>query len=168
MTADVRTASPRHPLAPFPVTLPQHERSPPTGRLFSSSTDKDNRPKSRPSRHTTPVTADVGTATHALSPFPLTPQGTNAALHLATFFPLPPTRITGPKVAPSAPISSKSCQLVLTTEDNAHCSATPKYPSTKSQTFGSCPYTLKKLYYKIPLYSPKGWHFVEETRGGLI
>ena len=33
-------------------------------------------------------------------------------------------------------------------ESNAHCTATPKYPSTKSQTFGSCPYTLKKLYYK--------------------
>ena len=50
MTADVRTASPRHPLAPFPVTLPRHERNPPTGRLFSSSTDTDNRPKSRPFR----------------------------------------------------------------------------------------------------------------------
>ena len=37
----------------------------------------------------------------------------------------------------------------------AHCTATPKYPSTKSQTFGSCPYTLKKLYSKIPLCSPR-------------
>ena len=38
---------------------------------------------------------------------------------------------------------------------DAHFTATPKYPSTKSQTFGSCPYTLKKLYYKMPLYSPQ-------------
>ena len=51
-------------------------------------------------------------------------------------------------------------------ESNAHCTATPKYPSTKSQTFGSCPYTLKKLYYKIPLYSPQGLAFCRGNSWG--
>ena len=51
-------------------------------------------------------------------------------------------------------------------ESNAHCTATPKYPSTKSQTFGSCPYTLKKLYYKIPLYSPQGLAFCRGNAWG--
>ena len=52
-------------------------------------------------------------------------------------------------------------------ESNAHCTATPKYPSTKSQTFGSCPYTLKNLYYKIPLYSPKGLAFYRGNSWGI-
>ena len=52
---------------------------------------------------------------------------------------------------------------------DAHCTATPKYPSTKSQTFGSCPYALKKkLYYKVPLCSPQGLAFCRGNSWGYV
>ena len=51
---------------------------------------------------------------------------------------------------------------------NAHCTATPMYPPTKSQTLGSCPHTLKTLLRKILLYSPQRLGFCRGNSRGYI
>lgn len=51
-------------------------------------------------------------------------------------------------------------------ESDAHCTATPKCPSTKSQTLGSCPLYPRKALLQNPLVQPSPVG-IEEAWGGI-